>query len=147
MGLIDSGKGHLPGPAVEPAELIASSGADVLVEATVLERGGNTAARPIEAAFASGMDVVTVNKGPVAWQFERMAAAETHGRRWRYEGTVADGMTTENPERLSRSATPVAKSPAPLTSARGRVGGASSGMLAPLVTAVRHLAFLHCALL
>ena len=75
MGLIDSGKGHLPGPAVEPAELIASSGADVLVEATVLERGGNTAGRPIEAAFASGMDVVTVNKGPVAWQFERMAAA------------------------------------------------------------------------
>ena len=39
------------------------------------------------------MDVVTVNKGPVAWQFKRMrAAAEIHGRRWRYEGTVADGM-------------------------------------------------------
>jgi homoserine dehydrogenase len=93
LGMVESGHGSLPGPAVAPAELIAASGADVLVEATVLESGGETAAGHIEAAFAGGMDVVTVNKGPVAWQFERMrAAAEVHGRRWRYEGTVADGM-------------------------------------------------------
>jgi homoserine dehydrogenase len=93
LGIVESGHDNLPGPAMAPVELIASCGADVLVEATVLEPCGETAARHIEAAFASGMDVVTVNKGPVAWQFDRMrAAAESHGRRWRYEGTVADGM-------------------------------------------------------
>jgi homoserine dehydrogenase len=93
LGMVESGHGSLPGPAVVPAELIAASGADVLVEATVLEPGGGTAADHIEAAFAAGMDAVTVNKGPVAWQFKRMqAAAQIHGRRWRYEGTVADGM-------------------------------------------------------
>ncbi len=93
LAIVESGHGSLPGPAVAPAELIAASGADVLVEATVLEPGGETAACHIEAAFAAGMDVVTVNKGPVAWQFMRMrTAAEMHGRRWRYEGTVADGM-------------------------------------------------------
>jgi len=37
--------------------------------------------------------VVTVNKGPVAWQFDRLRrSAERNGCRWRYEGTVADGM-------------------------------------------------------
>ena len=93
LGMVESGHGSLPGPAVAPVELIVASGADVLVEATVLELGGAAAAGHIEAAFAGGMDVVTVNKGPVAWQFKRMqAAAEIHGRRWRYEGTVADGM-------------------------------------------------------
>jgi len=97
LGIVESGHGSLPGPAVAPAELIAASGADVLVEATVLEPGGGTAAGHIEAAFAAGMDAVTVNKGPAAWQFNRMqAAAESHGRRWRYEGTVADGMPVFN---------------------------------------------------
>jgi len=79
-------------------ELLGASGADVLVEATTLEaRGGGVAARHIEAAFATGMDVVTVNKGPIAWEYRRLAdRARVSGRRLRCEGTVLDGTPVFN---------------------------------------------------
>lgn len=93
LGISQVGGEQLPGPAVPPEELIARCGADAMVEATVLRPLGEPAATHIEKAFEQGMDVVTVNKGPVAWQFDRLRrSAERNGCRWRYEGTVADGM-------------------------------------------------------
>ena len=44
-------------------------------------------------AFDLGMDVLTANKGPIAWNWERVAAAaKARGRRIRFESTVIDGL-------------------------------------------------------
>jgi homoserine dehydrogenase len=84
----------LPEPPRPAAELLAASGADVLVELTVMEEDfAPVATGHIEAAFDLGMDVVTANKGPIAWNWGRVAAkaAET-GRHIRFESTVMDGL-------------------------------------------------------
>lgn len=89
------GDAGLPAPARSPHDLLAAAQADILVEATVMEHeaGAPQATAHIETAFSLGMDVITVNKGPVAWNFTRLNdLALAEGRRWRFEGTVADGM-------------------------------------------------------
>ena len=53
-------------------ELVAASGADVLIESTPLTHGGELAISHVEAAFDEGLDVVTVNKGPIAWAYRRL---------------------------------------------------------------------------
>jgi len=85
---------RLPDPPRPADELLRRSNADLMVEATVMEDdGAPVASGHIETAFRLGMDVITVNKGPVAWQYDRLQAlAGELGRRWRFEGTVADGM-------------------------------------------------------
>ena len=81
-----------PDPARPGVDVVAGSGADVLLEATPLEQGGHTATEHLEAAFAAGMDAVTVNKGPIAWAYRRVRdAADRHGRRLRFEGVTMDG--------------------------------------------------------
>jgi len=89
--------GERPAPpqAARPAaELIAVSRADILVELTVMEEDfAPVATGHIETAFGLGMDVVTANKGPIAWNWRRVsAAAATAGRRIRFESTVMDGL-------------------------------------------------------
>ena len=98
--------GERPAPAQAPrpaAELLAASGADVLVELTVMgdlsgAAGGETTFVPaatahVLEAFRLGMDVVTANKGPIAWSWpEVSAAAAASGRRIRFESTVMDGL-------------------------------------------------------
>ncbi len=93
-----------PPQAARPApELLAASGADVLVELTVMgDLSGVAAGAPsytpaatghVLEAFRLGMDVVTANKGPIAWNWpEVAAAASTAGRRIRFESTVMDGL-------------------------------------------------------
>jgi homoserine dehydrogenase len=76
-------------------DLIGSSVADVLVEATPLEPGGTAAIGHAEAALHHGLDVVCLNKGPVAWDYRRLAAlADDQGRQFRFEGIVMDGCPT-----------------------------------------------------
>jgi homoserine dehydrogenase len=98
-----AGTGVLPQPPRPAAGLLAASHADVLVELTVMGdlsgvSAGATSYRPaatdhVLEAFALGMDVVTANKGPIAWSWpEIAAAAETQGRRIRFESTVMDGL-------------------------------------------------------
>jgi homoserine dehydrogenase len=84
----------LPEPARPADELIAASEADVLVELTVMEgSGAPRATAHVEAGFASGMHVVTANKGPIAWNWRRVRdAARAAGRRIRFESTVMDGL-------------------------------------------------------
>jgi homoserine dehydrogenase len=98
------GDGPAPPEAPRPAaDLLAASGADVLVELTVMGdlSTGDTGAAPyrptatvhVLEAFRQGMDVVTANKGPVAWSWtEVSAAAAESGRRIRFESTVMDGL-------------------------------------------------------
>lgn len=94
LRLVNQHGDHLPDPPRAAEDLIRASGADVMVEATVLEHGGAPlASAHVEAAFRAGLDAVTVNKGPVAWEYARLQGlAEELGRRWRFEGVVADGM-------------------------------------------------------
>jgi homoserine dehydrogenase len=80
--------------AVAPGvDLIAASGADILVEATPLDpHGGRAAIAHLDAGFVHGLDAITVNKGPIAWDFRRLAdLAASRGRRLLFEGTVMDG--------------------------------------------------------
>jgi homoserine dehydrogenase len=78
-------------------ELIAASEADVLVESTPLTGRGQPAISHVDAAFDSGMDVVTVNKGPVAWDHRRLSKRAADERRaFRYEGVTMDGCPVYN---------------------------------------------------
>ena len=95
LALTIAGDGPAPPQAARPApELLAASGADVLVELTVMEEDfAPVATGHIETAFGLGMDVVTANKGPIAWNWRRVAAAAAAaGRRIRFESTVMDGL-------------------------------------------------------
>ena len=87
-----------PDPPRPGVELIEACDADVLIEATPLDPlGGHAAIEHIEAAFAHGMDVVTVNKGPIAWAYRRLAGLATAaGCGFRFEGTVMDGAPVFN---------------------------------------------------
>ena len=88
------GGAPLPEPSRPAPDLLAASSADVLVELTVMEEDfAPVATGHIEAAFDLGMDVVTANKGPIAWNWDRIAAKATAaGRRIRFESTVMDGL-------------------------------------------------------
>jgi homoserine dehydrogenase len=93
----------LPQPPRPAPGLLAASGAGVLVELTVMGdlsgvAAGGTSYRPAASAhvleaFDLGMDVVTANKGPIAWSWPEVAAAAARtGRRIRFESTVMDGL-------------------------------------------------------
>jgi homoserine dehydrogenase len=78
-------------------DLIAASDADILVESTPLTQRGQPAIAHVDAAFDAGMDVVTVNKGPVAWDFRRLRErAFEAGRAFRHEGVTMDGCPVYN---------------------------------------------------
>jgi len=72
--------------------------ADVLLELTTLDAAtGQPAIEHIEAALRSGKHVVTANKGPIAWDYARLASlAEASGRRLLFEATVMDGAPVFN---------------------------------------------------
>lgn len=72
--------------------------ADVLVELTTLDvADGQPAIDHIDAALRSGKHVVTANKGPLAWDYARLAAlAAGMGRRLLHEAAVMDGAPVFN---------------------------------------------------
>ena len=91
--LNDDGPAMFPDPVKPGIELIAASGADLLVEATPLDPyGGRVAIAHLEEGLNRGMDAITVNKGPIAWDYRRLAdIAAARGRRLLFEGAVMDG--------------------------------------------------------
>jgi homoserine dehydrogenase len=86
------------GQMVRPGvDLIAASGAEVLIESTPLTHGGGRAVAHVDAALDAGMDVVTVNKGPIAWDYKRLKErAASEGRQLRHEGVTMDGCPVYN---------------------------------------------------
>ena len=72
--------------------------ADVLLELTTLDVAtGQPAIEHIEAALRSGKHVVTANKGPIAWDYARLAGlAGSSGRRLLFEAAVMDGAPVFN---------------------------------------------------
>jgi len=78
-------------------ELMVASGADVLIESTPLTHGGELAVAHVEAAFDAGCDVVTVNKGPIAWAYRRLRdRALRESLLMRHEGVTMDGCPVYN---------------------------------------------------
>jgi len=78
---------------LSPVDIIEKCDADMMVELTALNiESGQPAIDHIKAAMGVGMDVVTANKGPIAWAYEDLRdMARARGVRFRFEGTVMDG--------------------------------------------------------
>jgi len=84
------------GPEVtdlKPEELLSKSDADVMVELSTLNiESGQPARNHIRAAMENGMDVITANKGPIAFAYDELRnLARSRGVHFRFEGTVMDG--------------------------------------------------------
>lgn len=75
-----------------------AAGASLLVELTSLNpHDGQPALSHIRTALQAGMDVITANKGPVAFaQAELQSLAHLHHVQFRFESTVMDGLPLIN---------------------------------------------------
>lgn len=74
-------------------EWLAAAGADVLLEASSLERrSGQPAIDHIRAALESGAHAISANKGPVVHAYRELRdLAAKHGRKFFFESAVMDG--------------------------------------------------------
>jgi homoserine dehydrogenase len=84
--------------AVKARARAAKAGRMVVIETTTLDiETGQPAVSHVLAALAGGAHVVTANKGPVAFAYDRLArAAERANRRFLFEGAVMDGVPIFN---------------------------------------------------
>jgi homoserine dehydrogenase len=78
---------------LSPARIIDKCKADMMIELTTLNtENGQPAIDHITNALESGMDVVTANKGPIAFAYDRLRSlSRSRGVHFRFEGTVMDG--------------------------------------------------------
>ena len=90
--------GHLRGYGREstdlsPLDIIDNCDADVMVELTTLDiRDGQPAIDHISNALQSKMHVITANKGPIAFAYDKLESlARSRNVKLRFEGTVMDG--------------------------------------------------------
>ncbi len=79
-------------------EIAQSAYYDVLIEMTPLNIfTGRPAIDHIETAFKRGKDVITANKGPIAWKFKALnEMAKENYAKFYYETTVMDGTPVFN---------------------------------------------------
>lgn len=79
-------------------EIVSEADYDVLVEMTPLNIfTGQPAISHIETAFSRRKDVITANKGPVAWNFSQLSKiARDNNLKFYYETTVMDGTPVFN---------------------------------------------------
>jgi homoserine dehydrogenase len=84
--------------AHDSIEIIQACDADVLFETTPLDPdSGEPAAAYIRSALSRGINVVTANKGPIAFAHRELKTlAGTNGVAFRFEGTVMDGAPVFN---------------------------------------------------
>ena len=101
------GRAMTPGPvpAVEAIRQVAHAAREsgsarplVVVETTVLDvAAGQPAIDHVRAGLSEGADVITANKGPVAFAYAELEAlARAAGRRFLFEGAVMDGIPIFN---------------------------------------------------
>lgn len=79
-------------------EIVAEADYDVAIEMTPLNIfTGQPAIDHIETAFGRKKDVITANKGPIAWKFAKLREmADECGCKFFYETTVMDGTPVFN---------------------------------------------------
>jgi len=91
----DEGLAAYGGPqtGLGPMDIIDKTVADMMIELTTLNiDSGQPATDHITRAMECGMDVVTANKGPIAFAYNDLrAVARSRGVHLRFEGTVMDG--------------------------------------------------------
>lgn len=89
---------RLPLSGMDAMEIAQNADYDALVEMTPLNIfTGQPAIAHIETAFSRGKDVITANKGPIAWKFAELRdMAAQNGCRFFYETTVMDGTPVFN---------------------------------------------------
>jgi homoserine dehydrogenase len=91
---------YLPGVSIasDSMKIIQACDADLLFETTPLDAvSGEPAANHIRSALGRGINVVTANKGPIAFAYRELSAlARRRGVRFRFEGTVMDGAPVFN---------------------------------------------------
>lgn len=97
LGMIET-KGDMKGYGPEvtglnPLQIIDECDADIMVELTTLNiQSGQPAIDHISNALQAGMDVITANKGPIAFAYDSLRnTARSRNVRFRFEGTVMDG--------------------------------------------------------
>src|ERR1051326_1374738 len=90
-------------------EVGKAAGASLFIELTALQpRDGQPALTYIRKALEAGMDVVTANKGPVAYAGgELQALALSRQAQFRFESTVMDGLPLFNLAEFSLPATEI----------------------------------------
>lgn len=78
---------------METLQVIENCSANVLVELSTLSiYDGQPAINHIETAFEKGMHVITGNKGPIAWKYQKLRDnSKQRGLQFLYETTVMDG--------------------------------------------------------
>lgn len=79
-------------------EIIDKTAADVMIELTPLNvESAQPAVDHIKAAFMVGLDVITANKGPIAFAYSDLRSlARSRSVHFRFEGTVMDGTPVFN---------------------------------------------------
>jgi homoserine dehydrogenase len=84
--------------SLSPVEMISKCDADVMIELSPLNvESGQPAIDHVVTAIDNGMDVVTANKGPIAFEYRRLRnLARSKGVHFRFEGTVMDGTPVFN---------------------------------------------------
>jgi homoserine dehydrogenase len=84
--------------ATDPLAVVNTCNADILFETTPLDAAdGEPAITYIRSALARGINVVTANKGPIAFAFSALKAlAVQAGADFLFEGTVMDGAPVFN---------------------------------------------------
>lgn len=83
---------------MDSIEIIDKSNANIMVELSTLSiKDGQPAITHIETAFNNEMDVITANKGPIAWDYKRLNnISQDKGLNFLYETTVMDGTPIYN---------------------------------------------------
>jgi homoserine dehydrogenase len=78
--------------------VIQGCGADLLFETTPLDPiRGEPATSHVRNALSRGMDVITANKGPIAFAYRELRAlGQKRGAMFRFEGAVMDGAPVFN---------------------------------------------------
>lgn len=86
-------------------QTIRESNADTIIEVTFTDvKTGQPAIDHCRAAFESGKNVMTTNKGPVALAYRSLQRlADEHGVHWGFEGTVMSGTPSLRMPQLSLS--------------------------------------------
>ncbi|UCE81133.1 MAG: homoserine dehydrogenase [Methanobacteriota archaeon] len=81
-----------------PLEMLDKCGADIMVELSPLNvDSGQPAVEHVSFALQSKMHVITANKGPIAFAYDRLEAlAKSRNVKMRFEGTVMDGTPVFN---------------------------------------------------
>lgn len=83
---------------ISTEELLAHQDIDLVIEVTTLNiENGQPAANHIATALKNGKDVITANKGPLAFHYRNLVQlAEKTKRNFYFEGTVMDGAPVFN---------------------------------------------------